>query len=391
MSTEVIVAPPALPAKTARRAFGFGRFVIERFDPQTEARYLSEMTAFYAPILRAAVTVAIVFYFAYLGSDWLLFGRYRDTGIPFLMLGIAGPAAALGIAITYARVSDRAIRAGVFAATLINALVQVLAYDLGFRHGQPIPYEGLISIIYYSYFMLGMEFRWATLQGILIIVTHIGLSYFSAGMPIPMLFDHAAEMSGSLLIGALAAALLENFSRRSWINDNRLRELVERDPLTGLYNQRSFIDQADARIAASRVDNPALTVMVLTIEHLPLYNRQLSHPAVDQCMRELAAALNRELERLPSTEGLVGWLGGEYFALLISPCSARQAAAFSEQLSTRLSALAIRHPGTASGIAEPIGGWYAARAQELGSIRNAMQAAYESLLRNPRWRLRRVS
>jgi diguanylate cyclase (GGDEF)-like protein len=385
---------PVFDASAAAVETSAGRFRIQRFDAATEARYLREMTAFYAPILRVAVTVAIVFYFVYLISDRLMFDRYSGTGVNLLILGLAGPAAALGIGITFAPVSDRTIRIGVFIATLVNAMAQVLAYDLGFRIGQPIPYEGLISIIYYSYFMLGMQYCWATLLGVLIVVSHVAISYFVSGMPLPTLFDHAAEMSGSLLIGALAAALLENFSRRSWYNENRLRELAERDPLTGLYNQRTFFNRADQRISAAQDDDVPLTVMIMTIEHLPLYNRQLVHPAVDQCMRELARALNRYVgDRSASdasTDGVVGWLGGEYFALLLTSCSARDAEQFALATATAISTLAIRHPGTASGVADPIFGWHSARATDLGAMRSAMQSAYESLLRNPRWRLRRT-
>jgi len=378
---------------TERRS-GWQRFFAPRFDAETETRYLREMTAFYAPVLRVSVSVVIVFYFVYLGADWLLFGRYADTSVPVLILGVAGPAAALGIAITYAPVSNRVIRAGVFVATLVNAVAQVAAYDVGFRAGQPTPYGGMISIMYYSYFMLGMQYRWAMMLSALMVAMHLGLSLVSARLPPAMLFDHAAELSVSLLIGALAAALLDSFSRRSWYNENRLREMAERDPLTSLYNQRTFLSLADQRISAAREDDKAVTVMLVTIDHLPLYNRQLVHPAVDRCMRELASALHGGVDAWSVREahraGLVGWLGGEYFVLLLTACSARDAEQFALATATEISALAIQHPGTASGVADPIFGWHSARASDLGTMRSAMQSAYESLLRNPRWRLRRT-
>lgn len=324
------------------RLSGMSTWFSQRFDRETEARYLSDLTAFYVPVLRVTVSFVVLFYLFYLGCDWLLFRRYAGTGINLLMLAVAAPAAVLGIAVTFFKVSDRTIRAAVFAATLINGLCQVWSYDIGFRSGAPIPYEGMILVMCFAYYMLGMQHRTATVLSISIAVAHLLVSRHS-GMPAPMLFDHAAMMFSVVFIGALSGRALDQFTRRNWVNEGRLREQSERDPLTGLYNRRHLNERLPRRLAECRRMGLSLSLLMIDIDHFKRINDEYGHDAGDEVLRVIAAHLRSTLR----AEDAAFRLGGEEFVLLIEnlddEASHSQAHACAERIRSEVEALQIHH------------------------------------------------
>ena len=306
------------------------------FDAGTEARYLRDMSRFYAPVLRVTVSFTILFYIAYLGGDRLLFGRFAGTGIDLLMLGIAAPASLLGIASTYLPSSDRLVRLTVYAATLVNAICQVWSYDLGYHAGAPIPYEGMILIMCFAFFMLGMQYRWALLLSLLTMLAHLLVSWQSR-MPASMLFDHATMMSSVVLIGAMAGYLQDLFSRRSWSNEQRLRELAERDALTGLYNRRHFDASLQARIADHARHGDGFSLLMIDIDHFKRVNDQHGHDAGDQLLQAVAGLLG---DRVRADESAFR-LGGEEFALLITDHEAGRGASSAEGVRAAVEALRV--------------------------------------------------
>ena len=314
----------------------------QSFDRETEARYLSDLTAFYVPMLRATVSFVVLFYLFYLGCDWLLFQRYVGTGVNLLMLAVAAPAAMAGIAVTFFKVSDRMVRTTVFAATLVNGLCQVWSYDIGFRTGKPIPYEGMILVMCFAYFMLGMQLRTATVLSISIAAAHLLVSWQSR-MPAPMLFDHATMMLSVVFIGTLSGQVLDQFTRRNWVNEGRLREQSERDPLTGLYNRRHLNEQLPRRLVECRRTGRKLSLLMIDIDHFKRINDEYGHDAGDEVLRVIAAHLRHTLR----AEDTAFRLGGEEFVLLIEnlddEAERSQAHACAERICSEVEALQIRH------------------------------------------------
>jgi len=109
------------------------------------------------------------------------------------------------------------------------------------------------------------------------------------------------------------------------------RELVRLasvDPLTGLHNRRVFFElAAEARACAG-----ALTAIMLDIDHFKRVNDLYGHDVGDQAIAAVA--------RLAAAEdALVGRLGGEEFAMLLSGRSLAEGAALAENLRRRIAGL----------------------------------------------------
>ena len=101
----------------------------------------------------------------------------------------------------------------------------------------------------------------------------------------------------------------------------RLRELAELDPLTGLRNRRGFEHGLDGR-------RGPMALVICDLDHFKRVNDTLGHPAGDDVLRRFA-----DLLRACTREDDVAIrLGGEEFALVLSGVGEREALAVAERL-----------------------------------------------------------
>lgn len=96
-------------------------------------------------------------------------------------------------------------------------------------------------------------------------------------------------------------------------NEDMLRRLANTDGLTGVFNRRSFTEEAEHQFAiAQRHDRP-LAVLMIDADHFKSVNDTHGHDVGDVVLKALAAAIGR---RLRETD-VLGRLGGEEFAVLL--------------------------------------------------------------------------
>jgi diguanylate cyclase (GGDEF)-like protein len=104
--------------------------------------------------------------------------------------------------------------------------------------------------------------------------------------------------------------------RRSTEED--LRELCERDPLTGLLNRRAW----DISLTSSlRKRRQPMYVALIDLDHFKAFNDRHGHPAGDALLRRAAVAWRSALR----TADVLARYGGEEFAILLAGCSAESA------------------------------------------------------------------
>ncbi|HZP48736.1 MAG TPA: EAL domain-containing protein [Vicinamibacterales bacterium] len=101
------------------------------------------------------------------------------------------------------------------------------------------------------------------------------------------------------------------------INDQeRLRTVGFRDPLTGLRNRTDFLDVLGRRLAEykRRTSGDGFAVLYLDLDRFKVINDSLGHLAGD----ELLIAVSRRLESCLRQDDALGRLGGDEFAVLLS-------------------------------------------------------------------------
>ena len=103
--------------------------------------------------------------------------------------------------------------------------------------------------------------------------------------------DHAKSLTQRRdEIGILARAFLEQLTRQQQLNAELL-ELSTHDPLTELPNRRLFDQCLASVITEASASNTPLAVMMLDIDHFKLYNDCNGHQQGDECLQQVATAL----------------------------------------------------------------------------------------------------
>jgi diguanylate cyclase (GGDEF)-like protein len=144
---------------------------------------------------------------------------------------------------------------------------------------------------------------------------------------------HEAGSDEVALVRALAAStavalerarLTQEIERRR-VTEADLRQLSERDPLTGVLNRRAW-DQLLA--SALRKGTKPLYVALLDLDHFKSYNDRHGHPAGDELLRRAARAWRQAMR----ANDVLARYGGEEFAVLLAGCEEDRAIDISERL-----------------------------------------------------------
>ena len=132
----------------------------------------------------------------------------------------------------------------------------------------------------------------------------------SAYMRYPSFLDAGAELFVALAslvaLESSANRHLTSLNDRLLASQERLRQLVDLDPLTNLLNRRGFREEVERR----RRDHTAL--VFLDIDNFKEVNDRFGHPVGDECLKQFA----RELTGVFRAEDAIFRWGGDEFLVL---------------------------------------------------------------------------
>ena len=95
---------------------------------------------------------------------------------------------------------------------------------------------------------------------------------------------------------------------------NRLKGLVDLDPVTGLANRESFRELVDAELRRSLREGRPVSVLAFGIDHFRELNRSRGHDAGDQALSALSEVVNTVFRRAGDASGR---LGGERIGVVV--------------------------------------------------------------------------
>jgi diguanylate cyclase (GGDEF)-like protein/PAS domain S-box-containing protein len=127
----------------------------------------------------------------------------------------------------------------------------------------------------------------------------------------------------------------------------QLRLLATTDGLTGLANRRAFDQALETEIARHRRGKASLALLMIDVDHFKRYNDIYGHPAGDEVLKAIAAALRKALKR---PADIAARYGGEEFIATMPDTDEAGAMFIAEGFRDRLHTLAITHSGSDSGI-----------------------------------------
>ncbi len=110
----------------------------------------------------------------------------------------------------------------------------------------------------------------------------------------------------------LMSALKKNADELEALNRN-LKEMVNRDGLTGLFNHRYFRDALELELNRSQRHGHPFSLIFIDVDHFKQYNDTHGHLAGDHALKELA----RILEECNRASSVCARYGGEEFVILV--------------------------------------------------------------------------
>ncbi|MCL4234880.1 MAG: diguanylate cyclase [Deltaproteobacteria bacterium] len=125
------------------------------------------------------------------------------------------------------------------------------------------------------------------------------------------------------------------------VNDARLYEQMEQlattDSLTELMNRRAFNAALAGEIARFARTRSGLSLILLDIDHFKRVNDTYGHPAGDDVLRAVAAAIHAEVRNVDTA---ARW-GGEEFAIVLPSTTPPGARKFAERLRKKVAGLDV--------------------------------------------------
>ncbi len=163
------------------------------------------------------------------------------------------------------------------------------------------------------------------------------------------------------------------------LNDD-LHRLATQDGLTEIANHRRFKEVLGQEWRRARRYGEPLSLLLVDVDRFKEYNDTYGHPAGDECLRRVAAAL-RETVRRPFD--FVARYGGEEFAVLLPETDLHGARAVAERLRSDVQALGLQHSASnvgpqvtiSAGVAMARGGVGASPEELLGAADSALYRA----------------
>lgn len=127
------------------------------------------------------------------------------------------------------------------------------------------------------------------------------------------------------------------------IANTRMRDELHnqsiRDPLTGLYNRRHFIEALRSSLERSKHSGQPVSLVSIDVDHFKLFNDNHGHDAGDMVLRAVGAVLEQSCNgnELPCR------LGGEEFMVLLPENSADSAVSTAEALRAAVEKVSVRY------------------------------------------------
>ena len=147
-------------------------------------------------------------------------------------------------------------------------------------------------------------------------------------------------LAGGVAACVIALLYLEKISRQSFLEGRLIAELAQRDPLTGTKNRRVFDEHLELLWQQAIVNERALAILLIDIDHFKAYNDFYGHQAGDLALRQVAQTIQKIIRR---PLDILTRYGGEEFAVILYDVDDQQAREVADRVRTVVGELNIEH------------------------------------------------
>ncbi|RUV42598.1 MAG: GGDEF and EAL domain-containing protein [Mesorhizobium sp.] len=324
-------------------------------DPTLFAMLLQKNADQNRKVVRWGIAAAVLSYICYGAFDWFLFPDIADRviltrltlGLTFLVL--VELVARRDFAVTTLHY--------VAALAIVAGAIGWLLSALGTTHQEALSH----FIIFGTVFILGanlfFNFRlWlSALSSATVTIAFLGATlcllqadlgtrlvlatYFVNCLVLSLYLSWRLSMERyQTFLHALQAQIQEQVAIE---NGQKLIEIADTDPLTGLKNRRAITREFAELCKEWARDNDEIGVILMDVDYFKRFNDRLGHQAGDDCLIELARAFD---ETAASNHAIAGRYGGEEFVVLCKVAGPDHLREVTHQFCRAVEDLNISHP-----------------------------------------------
>ncbi|MDG4899314.1 MULTISPECIES: GGDEF and EAL domain-containing protein [unclassified Mesorhizobium] len=324
-------------------------------DPTLFAMLLQKNADQNRKVVRWGIAAAVLSYICYGAFDWFLFPDIADRVI----------LTRLTLGLTFLVLVELVARRD-FAVTTLHyvAALAIVAGAIGWllsaletKHQEALSH----FIIFGTVFILGanlfFNFRlWlSALSSATVTIAFLGATLFllqadlGTRLVLATYFVNCLVLSLYLswrlsmeryqtFLHALQAQIQEQVAIE---NGQKLIEIADTDPLTGLKNRRAITREFAELCKEWARDNDEIGVILMDVDYFKRFNDRLGHQAGDDCLIELARAFD---ETAASNHAIAGRYGGEEFVVLCKVAGPDHLREVTHQFCRAVEDLNISHP-----------------------------------------------
>lgn len=122
--------------------------------------------------------------------------------------------------------------------------------------------------------------------------------------------------------------------------NSELAALSQRDGLTQLLNRNTFMERASQSLKEARRHATPGSLLMLDVDFFKKYNDRYGHVSGDDCLRQVAAAIQASVKR---EVDIVGRYGGEEFIVMLPETDLRGAALVANNMIQAVEGLRVPH------------------------------------------------
>lgn len=345
-----------------------------RFEPALEQEFLASHQQLSAQRIRVANLCVLVAALAFVFVD-------RGVGLQAWTIDLIVAAALLplllcGVGLTFLRI-DAGRRQWLDLLQVAGfGLGLAVLIGLGRQQAVSFPYEPMMLMVIYGYFLTGLLFWQAALCGLLTWACYTLLIYNH--VPSGRAFYEAYYLFVMNLLGCLGLYFVERRHRQAFLLENQLRLQAVTDGLTKLMNRGAFRSHLEAIWQMAAREGKRVGLVLMDLDHFKAVNDECGHLAGDEALVRVGAALREQIKRPLDAAGRFG--GDEFVAVWfdVEPDWFRQVP---ERIRASLGELTVRGEGrhaTAHAVTTSIGA-VMVRPQAGITVKQAMSAADELL------------
>lgn len=227
----------------------------------------------------------------------------------------------------------------IITAILLLGLGNVAIVAINYSNGYVSPYEGILLTIIASYFLVGLDFRSATMSSVLIVIGYLysTLAIYDDFQPI---YYNLSFVIITLLICAVGGFGVEKQLRINFLNNEILTILSQRDGLTDIYNRTTLEHKLKWAIRASLREYHGIAFALIDIDFFKNYNDHYGHLMGDKAIKAVAQSLQKNCKR---PTDFCARYGGEEFVIVWYPTRSNAPENLQKALQNGIKDLKIPH------------------------------------------------